>query len=114
MSFSRKNSEIVVKDKEVNLVYNLLSNEFELFYHNKCFCNHRVIFEEERYTINIYSPIGERFYGLGEKAVKFDRRGLRLRILNKDPSVYRMGDDPLYVNIPFLLIAGKRFSYGFF
>jgi alpha-glucosidase len=56
----------------------------------------------------------ERFYGLGERACGLDRRGRVFQSWNSDPQVYELGQDPLYLCIPFLLglHSDGRQGYG--
>jgi alpha-glucosidase len=56
----------------------------------------------------------EAIYGLAEKAFDLNLRGRRLDMWNRDPECYAPGDDPLNLNIPFLVgLRGGR-AYGFF
>ena len=110
---SKRDDRIFAGDGRINITYNLKKQAFKLSCNNIDFCAHNVILSNKKYFIHIMWR-KEYIYGLGEKAVKFNRRGLCLRLLNMDPSVYRVNDDPLYLNIPFLLMIGENFSYGFF
>ena len=67
--------------------------------------------------------VGERVYGLGEKAWDLERSGRTWRQWNTDPQPsYQRGTDPLYLNVPFLLFnrisssrpPGPRLYYGIF
>ena len=53
-------------------------------------------------------------YGLGAKALPTDRRGQRLVMWNQDPQVYPPGEDPLYLNIPVVLVCCADQSHGLF
>ena len=53
-----------------------------------------------------------RFYGLGERAFPLHLRGRQLTLTTRDPETYRPGDDPLYINIPFVLGLGANGAYG--
>lgn len=53
-----------------------------------------------------------RFYGMGERAFPLNLRGRRLTLTTCDPQIYRPGDDPLYMNIPFLLSVTEGETYG--
>jgi alpha-glucosidase len=57
---------------------------------------------------------GEAIYGLGEKAFGLNLRGRSLEIWNRDPAVYAPGDDPINLNIPFLIGLREGRAYGFF
>lgn len=48
-------------------------------------------------------PDGLEGYGLGERAFPLALRGRRYTLITRDPETYRPGDDPLYINIPFLV-----------
>jgi alpha-glucosidase len=48
-------------------------------------------------------PVTEHCYGLGEKTLPLDKRGLETEMWNQDPASYDPGADPIYSNIPFLL-----------
>ncbi len=58
----------------------------------------------------------ERFYGLGERTSDLDRRGGRFETWNSDPQTYEIGQDPIYLCIPFLLglHSDGRQGYGIF
>jgi len=55
----------------------------------------------------------EHVFGLGEKAVELDRRRKRYVMWNLDAGAYQKFQDPLYVNIPFMitLLDGKATGY---
>ena len=53
-----------------------------------------------------------RYFGLGEKARKFERSGQRFKLQNRDPFTYNRKTDPLYFSVPFLLVCGREYSYG--
>ena len=56
----------------------------------------------------------EHLYGLGEKALGLDKRGMAFEMWNRDPQTYSPGDDPIYLNIPFLLGLREGRGYGIF
>lgn len=58
----------------------------------------------------------EHFYGLGERATGLDRRGGAFETWNSDPQTYEVGQDPLYLCIPFLLglHSGGEQGYGIY
>jgi alpha-glucosidase len=70
--------------------------------------------EEGDYLL-IEKPLGlrEHVFGLGEKAVELDRRRKRYVMWNLDAGAYQKFQDPLYVNIPFMitLLDGKATGY---
>jgi len=56
----------------------------------------------------------ERFYGLGERTSGLDHRGGAFETWNSDPQTYEVGQDPIYLCIPFLLglHSGGEQGYG--
>lgn len=48
-------------------------------------------------------PVTEHCYGLGQKTLPLDKRGLATEMWNRDPASYDPGDDPIYSNIPLIL-----------
>jgi alpha-glucosidase len=56
----------------------------------------------------------ESLYGLGEKAFPLERRGRTYTMWNTDPQVYEPGQEPIYLNIPFLLGLRHGLPYGLF
>ncbi len=58
----------------------------------------------------------ERFYGLGERTSGLDRRGGRFENWNSDPQTYEIGQDPIYLCVPFLLglHSDGQQGYGIF
>jgi alpha-glucosidase len=61
-----------------------------------------------------HMPIDEHIYGLGEKTLPLDKRGLATEMWNTDPASYDPGDDPIYSNIPFYLGLNAGRGYGIF
>ncbi|MEM2480987.1 MAG: glycoside hydrolase family 31 protein [Candidatus Hadarchaeales archaeon] len=70
--------------------------------------------EGGKFLISKYRGAGERYYGLGEKARRFERSGQRFELRNRDPFTYNRSTDPLYFSVPFLLVCRREGSYGFF
>ncbi|HKS40644.1 MAG TPA: hypothetical protein VJX74_08495, partial [Blastocatellia bacterium] len=56
----------------------------------------------------------ERFYGLGEKAARLDKRRGQFVNWNSDTPGYREGTDPIYQTIPFYIGLEKAKAYGIF
>ncbi|HKP84981.1 MAG TPA: TIM-barrel domain-containing protein [Blastocatellia bacterium] len=56
----------------------------------------------------------ERFYGLGEKAARLDRRRGQFVNWNSDTPGYREGTDPIYQTIPFYIGLENGRAYGIF
>lgn len=60
-------------------------------------------------------PVGERYFGLGDKTGPFDRRGASYVHWNTDTFGYGRETDPTYKSIPFYVTTGGAFgSYGLF
>ncbi|WP_051286930.1 glycoside hydrolase family 31 protein [Algoriphagus mannitolivorans] len=57
---------------------------------------------------------GEKFIGLGEKTGNLNRVGQAYTNWNTDYFAYGVGDDPLYLSIPFYLGIHDAGSYGIF
>ncbi|NUQ36994.1 MAG: DUF4968 domain-containing protein [Caldilineales bacterium] len=57
-------------------------------------------------------PADMHCYGLGERAFPLTLRGRRYQLYTQDPAGYAPGDDPLYINIPFLVAwhGGQMFG----
>jgi alpha-glucosidase len=56
----------------------------------------------------------ERFIGLGEKTGHLDRSGRAFTNWNTDYFAYGIGDDPLYMSIPFFVGIHSELAYGIF
>ena len=56
----------------------------------------------------------EHFYGLGEKAARFDKRRLSFVNWNSDTPGYAEGKDPIYQTIPFYIGMQRGVAYGIF
>uniref|UniRef100_UPI0031DBF215 TIM-barrel domain-containing protein n=1 Tax=Sphingomonas sp. TaxID=28214 RepID=UPI0031DBF215 len=60
-------------------------------------------------------PVGERYYGLGDKTGPFDRRGASYVHWNTDTFGYGRETDPTYKSVPFYVATGgEGGSYGLF
>ena len=57
-------------------------------------------------------PAGTQYYGLGERAVRFPSRGHHFQLTTFDQASYHPGDDPLYINIPFLVGLNDGTAFG--
>jgi alpha-glucosidase len=57
-------------------------------------------------------PDGEACYGLGERGSGLNLRGRRYAFWNSDLVKYRLGSDPLYLSIPFLMGLQPDLAYG--
>ena len=72
-------------------------------------------FEGRAFTLRKALPLGERYFGLGDKTGPFDRRGAAYVHWNTDAYGYGVGTDPVYKSIPFFVsIGGAGGSYGLF
>ena len=56
----------------------------------------------------------EKFYGFGEKAGKFQKRGSAMSMWNTDSQAYEKDTDPLYKSIPFFIGLKNKKAYGIF
>jgi alpha-glucosidase len=56
----------------------------------------------------------ERFYGLGEKAARLDKRRGQFINWNSDTPAYKEGTDPIYQTIPFYIGLENGRAYGLF
>lgn len=56
----------------------------------------------------------ERFIGLGEKTGHLERSGRAFTNWNTDYFAYGIGDDPLYISIPFYIGIHSELAYGIF
>jgi alpha-glucosidase len=68
------------------------------------------------HTIGAAKKLGfdEHFYGLGEKAARFDKRRSQFSMWNSDTPAYKEGTDPIYQDIPFYLGWQAGGAYGIF
>lgn len=66
--------------------------------------------------VNCYKKVqeGERFIGLGEKTGGLDRSGKAFTNWNTDYFAYGVGDDPLYMSVPFYVGIHSQGQYGIF
>lgn len=71
--------------------------------------------KEEDYII-IEKPLElkEHVLGLGEKAVELDRKRKRYIMYNVDAGAYQKFQDPLYINIPFMMSVYEGKAIGYF
>ncbi|MES2445068.1 MAG: TIM-barrel domain-containing protein [Pseudomonadota bacterium] len=67
------------------------------------------------FTLRKAMPLGEHYYGLGDKTGPDDRRGASYVNWNTDAWGYTGTTDPIYKSIPFTLsVGGKGGAYGLF
>ncbi|MCL0093375.1 glycoside hydrolase family 31 protein [Dehalococcoidia bacterium] len=71
-------------------------------------------FGPDEFSILNEMPPDEHYFGFGEKAGRFDKRGAHLVMRNRDPYTYNRATDPLYLSITFFLALRKGVAYGFF
>ncbi len=72
-------------------------------------------FGEKGFTLRKTMPVGERYYGMGDKTGPFDRRGASYVNWNTDAWGFERGTDPIYKSIPFFVSAGGAGgAYGLF
>ena len=58
-------------------------------------------FDGNGFTLRKTMPVGEQYYGLGDKTGPFDRRGASYVHWNTDAWGFDRGTDPIYKSIPF-------------
>jgi alpha-glucosidase len=74
-----------------------------------------VSFNGDAYTLRKSMPVGERYYGLGDKTGPFDRRGASYVNWTTDAWGFDRGTDPIYKSIPFFVsTGGPGGAYGLF
>ena len=74
-----------------------------------------VVHADGSFELAIAMPVGERYFGLGDKTGPFDRRGASYVHWNTDTFGYGRETDPTYKSIPFYVTTGGGFgSYGLF
>lgn len=67
------------------------------------------VFEGASFRAWKASPPDERYYGLGDKPGRLDRRGRAFQLWNTDDPTWQESTDPLYKAIPFLIgLRGGR------
>jgi alpha-glucosidase len=72
-------------------------------------------FGEKGFTLRKTMPVGERYYGMGDKTGPFDRRGASYVNWNTDAWGFERGTDPIYKSIPFFVsMGGSGGAYGLF
>ena len=74
-----------------------------------------VSFNGDAFTLRKSMPVGERYYGLGDKTGPFDRRGASYVNWTTDAWGFDRGTDPIYKSIPFFVsTGGPGGAYGLF
>jgi len=72
-------------------------------------------FSDKGFTLRKAMPVGERYYGMGDKTGPFDRRGASYVNWNTDAWGFDRGTDPIYKSIPFFVsMGGQGGAYGLF
>jgi alpha-glucosidase len=67
------------------------------------------------FTLRKAMPVGEHYYGLGDKTGPYDRRGASYVDWNTDAYGFGTSTDPIYKSIPFTLsVGGAGGAYGLF
>lgn len=67
------------------------------------------------FTLRKAMPVGEQYFGLGDKTGPFDRRGASYVNWNTDSFGFGPATDPIYKSIPFFVsVGGAGGSYGIF
>ena len=72
-------------------------------------------FDGSRFTLRKAMPVGEQYFGLGDKTGPFNRRGASYVHWNTDAWGFDRGTDPIYKSIPFAIASGgPGGAYGLF
>lgn len=118
-STSEENGKVWLKTSKIHLCVNL--NPFFLTFFN---IDGKVINQDDPAfaiswlgtEVSNYKKVQEkeRFIGLGEKTGHLDRSGRAYTNWNTDYFAYGVGDDPLYMSIPFYIGVHSGLSYGIF
>src|SRR5215218_8613432 len=74
-----------------------------------------ISFDGNKFTLRKAMPVGEQYYGLGDKTGPFNRRGASYVHWNTDAYGFDRGTDPIYKSIPFTIASGGAGgAYGMF
>ena len=72
-------------------------------------------FDGNGFTLRKTMPVGEQYYGLGDKTGPFNRRGASYVNWNTDAWGFDRGTDPIYKSVPFTIASGgPGGAYGLF
>lgn len=114
-----ENSQIWIKTSKINLSVNLFP--FFLTFQTP---NGEIINQDDPAfavswlgtEVTNYKKVqkNEKFIGLGEKTGNLDRSGRAYTNWNTDYFAYGVGDDPLYMSIPFYIGIHDELAYGIF
>ena len=125
---TRKREEISVEERKSEDVVDLITEKIKVrlksglvnvYSKDDTLLFQELEFKEEENNV-VWShriPDGVHIYGFGEKGGPLDKRGWKkLRLENIDPGLrYRDPDtDPLYINIPFYIMAKKGYAVGIY
>lgn len=109
------NEKLIARDGDVELVVYKRDSRMELWAEGKkILSNLALSFGPGEFSILNEMPPDEHYFGFGEKAGRFDKRGANLVMRNRDAYTYNRATDPLYLSIPFFLALRKGIAYGFF
>ncbi len=74
-----------------------------------------ITFRGNGFALHKKLPLGEHYFGLGDKTGPYDRRGASYVNWNTDAYGYGASTDPIYKSIPsFIAIGGPGGAYGLF
>lgn len=74
-----------------------------------------IIFSGKGFALHKAMPVGEHYFGLGDKTGPYDRRGASYVNWNTDAYGFGRGTDPIYKSIPFFVATGgPGGAYGLF
>jgi alpha-glucosidase len=92
---------LTVSDRQGRMIHADSSNAFS--------------FDGSKFTLRKALPVGEQYYGLGDKTGPFNRRGASYVHWNTDAWGFDRGTDPIYKSIPFTIASGGAGgAYGLF
>jgi len=113
-SFSVIHEPLYENGREVWNCY-LKDNEIIVTWRDNFVVRFKVLnFDETHMELLQYIDRDDRIYGLGEKYARLNRRFKRFHIWNIDQPVHLPSGDPMYVSIPFYIVANSKRSVGVF
>jgi len=120
-SVSEKEREVEIRTSEIILTINkdpLLLSLMDRDSHPLCRDREPMSWAaaKEGYSVRCVKemPLGEHYYGLGEKSGFLDKRRSSVTMWNTDAYEYDRRSDPLYVSIPFFIGVRDARAYGVF
>jgi alpha-glucosidase len=105
IKIAKIDAKVSIYDKEDNLI----SQDDKGFHWEEC---HE--YGGNYVKMSKYSPEGESFYGMGDKATNFNLKGKRVDNWCTDQYMYGKDQEPLYKVVPFYIGLTKDVAYGVF